>query len=85
MGVLRSVNGGKWVGKRWEMAIPCFIMYLKVLKALKKRVRENFFCGKYAFFEKSKRYVALIGRLYPPSIPPVGGRNIANLPWPSPS
>jgi hypothetical protein len=33
-GVLRSVNGGKWVGKRWEMEISLYLLYLKVFKSI---------------------------------------------------
>ena len=51
-GVLRSVNGGKWVGKRWEMEISLYLLYLKALKALKSVCARIFFGGKYVFFFK---------------------------------
>ena len=52
-----SVNGGKWVGKRWEMPISLYILYLKSIKSIKNVYARIFFGGKYVFFSKNNHFL----------------------------
>ena len=72
-GVLRSVNGGKWVGKRWEMPISLYLLYLKALKALKSVCARIFFGGKYVFFLKKQTLCRPNRAALSPLNPPSGG------------